>query len=237
VVRLSEGRTAYYKASFQAASSTAPAGVQTIVSSDIAPGTVQAGAWSPALDTDMLQQVLPLLQKLRARRGATGVFCPVSPATLEDTNALQGYVGLLQANPDAAAGIVLDLHHTGLAGLGEAGMRGLAWLASLGATFCLTSDKLQVNDLAALSELGFAFIDVPASTLMRAQHAGQISPAISLVQSAADSNIAIIASAIVHAADTTQLMSLSSLGRGAGFAPPRAVRDPAPDTSSRARVA
>jgi len=237
VVRLSEGRTAYYKASFQAASSTAPSGVQTIVSSDIASGAVQGGAWNPALDMNMLQQVLPLLQKLRARRGATGVFCPVSAATLEDMNALQGYVGLLQANPDAAAGVVLDLHHTGLAGLGEAGMRGLAWLASLGATFCLTSDKLQVSDLPALSELGFAFIDVPASVLMRAQHAGQISPAISLVQSAADSNIAIIASAMVHAADTTQLMNMSSLGRGEGFAPPRAVRDPAHDTSSGARVA
>ena len=235
VVRLAEGRTAYYKASFHLRDHAPANRSQIVVSADLPVLNGQSALWDPALDRQLMQQVLPLLEKLRARRGATGIFCPISTATLENTQALQDLVGVLQANPAAAAGIVLDIHHTALAGLSEAGLQGVAWLASLGATFCLTGEGMLYDELPSLAELGFAFIDVPGAGLAGPAQSGMT--AAQLLQATAASNIALIASGIEHADDATALMDASSLGRGPGFSSPRAVRDRACRPASAAQVA
>ena len=235
VVRLAEGRTAYYKASFHLRDHAPANRSQIVVSADLPVLNGQSSLWDPALDRQLMQQVLPLLEKLRARRGATGIFCPISTATLENTQALQDLVGVLQANPAAAAGIVLDIHHTALADLSEAGLQGVAWLASLGATFCLTGEGMLYDELPSLAELGFAFIDVPGAGLAGPAQSGMT--AAQLLQATAASNIALIASGIEHADDAASLMDASSLGRGPGFSSPRAVRDRACRPASAAQVA
>ncbi len=235
VVRLAEGRTAYYKASFRLRDQSPADLTHIVASADLPVLNGQSRLWDPALDARLLQQILPLLEKLRARRGATGIFCPISVATLENTKALQELVGLLQANPEAAAGIVLDIHHTALAGLSEAGLQGLAWLASLGATFCLTGEGMLYDELPALAELGFAFIDVPGDGLDQPAQPGMT--AEELLQVTEANNIALIASGIQQPDDAASLMHASSLGRGPGFSSPRAVRERALHASSAAQVA
>ncbi len=235
VVRLAEGRTAYYKASFRLRDQSPADLTHIVASADLPVLNGQSRLWDPALDAQLLQQILPLLEKLRARRGATGIFCPISVATLENTKALQELVGLLQANPEAAAGIVLDIHHTALAGLSEAGLQGLAWLASLGATFCLTGEGMLYDELPALAELGFAFIDVPGDGLDQPAQPGMT--AEELLQATEANNIALIASGIQQPDDAASLMHASSLGRGPGFSSPRAVRERALHASSAAQVA
>lgn len=235
VVRLAEGRTAYYKASFRLRDQSPADLTHIVASADLPVLNGQSRLWDPALDAQLLQQILPLLEKLRARRGATGIFCPISVATLENTNALQELVGLLQANPEAAAGIVLDIHQTALAGLSEAGLQGLAWLASLGATFCLTGEGMLYDELPALAELGFAFIDVPGDGLDQPAQPGMT--AEELLQVTEANNIALIASGIQQPDDAASLMHASSLGRGPGFSSPRAVRERALHASSAAQVA
>ena len=235
VVRLAEGRTAYYKASFRARDQSAANPSQIIASADLPVLGGQGNLWDPALDRQLLQQVLPLLEKLRARRGATGIFCPISVATLENTQALQELVGLLQTNPGAAGGIVLDIHNTALAGMSEAGLQGLAWLASLGATFCLTGDGILYDELPALAELGFAFIDVPGAQLAQPVQSGM--SAAQVLQATSDNNIALIASGVEQPDDATSMMHASSLGRGPGFSSPRAVRERAVHPVSAAQVA
>ena len=235
VVRLAEGRTAYYKASFRLRDQSPADLTHIVASADLPVLNGQSRLWDPALDAQLLQQILPLLEKLRARRGATGIFCPISVATLENTKAWQELVGLLQANPGAAAGIVLDIHHTALAGLSEAGLQGLAWLASLGATFCLTGEGMLYDELPALAELGFAFIDVPGDGLDQSAQPGMT--AEELLQVTEANNIALIASGIEQPDDAASLMHASSLGRGPGFSSPRAVRERALHASSAAQVA
>lgn len=235
VVRLAEGRTAYYKASFRLRDQSPADLTHIVASADLPVLNGQSSLWDPALDGQLLQQILPLLEKLRSRRGATGIFCPISVATLENTKALQELVGLLQANPEAAAGIVLDIHHTALAGLSEAGLQGLAWLASLGATFCLTGEGMLYDELPSLSELGFAFIDVPGEGLVQPAQPGMT--ADELLHATEANNIALIASGVEQPDDATSLMHASSLGRGPGFSSPRAVRERALHASSAAQVA
>lgn len=235
VVRLAEGRTAYYKASFRLRDQSPADLTHIVASADLPVLNGHSSLWDPSLDAQLLQQVLPLLEKLRARRGATGIFCPISVATLENTKALQELVGLLQANPQAAAGIVLDIHHTALAGMSEAGLQGLAWLASLGATFCLTGEGMLYDELPALAELGFAFIDVPDQGLVQPAQPGLT--AEELLQVTEANSIALIASGVEQPDDATSLMHASSLGRGPGFSSPRAVRERALHPSSAAQVA
>jgi EAL domain-containing protein (putative c-di-GMP-specific phosphodiesterase class I) len=235
VVRLAEGRTAYYKASFRLRDQSPADLTHIVASADLPVLNGQSSLWDPALDAQLLQQILPLLEKLRARRGATGIFCPISVATLESTKALQELVGLLQANPEGAAGIVLDIHHTALAGLSEAGLQGLAWLASLGATFCLTGDGMLYDELPSLSELGFAFIDVPGEGLTQPAQPGMTAEELLHVTQA--NNIALIASGVEQPDNASSLMHASSLGRGPGFSSPRAVRERALHSSSAAQVA
>ncbi len=237
VVRLAEGRTAYYKASFRTRDQSPSDLTHIVASADLPVLNGQTVLWDPKLDRQLLQQVLPLLEKLRARRGATGIFCPISVATLENTQALQDLVGLLKANPDAAAGIVLDIHHTALAGLSEAGLQGLAWLASLGATFCLTGEGMPFDEISSLAELGFAFIDVPGEGLVQPDLPGDIMTVAELLQMAADNNIALIASGLGQSDEANSLMHASSLGRGPGFSNPRAVRERAAHPSGAAQVA
>ncbi len=235
VVRLAEGRTAYYKASFRLRDQSPADLTHIVASADLPVLNGQSSLWDPALDAQLLQQILPLLEKLRARRGATGIFCPISVATLENTKALQELVGLLQANPEGAAGIVLDIHHTALAGLSEAGLQGLAWLASLGATFCLTGEGMLYDELPSLSELGFAFIDVPGEGLTQPAQPGMT--AEELLHATQANNIALIASGVEQPDNASSLMHASSLGRGPGFSSPRAVRERALHSSSAAQVA
>jgi EAL domain-containing protein (putative c-di-GMP-specific phosphodiesterase class I) len=223
VVRLAEGRTAYYKASLQRPAAVPGGRPHTFVSADINVRDLAAAQWPMRHDLHMLQEVMPVLAKLRARRGATGLFVPLGVATLESKPQLEAVVALLQQNPDAAAGIVLDLNVSALAVMPEAAMRGLAWLASLGATFCLSGASASNNDLAALAELGFAFLDVPEHELV--DGAGQLLPAaLHLRQDAAAHRFTIIASSVSDNARAASLMQAVSLARGPNFASPRALK-------------
>jgi len=212
VVRLSENRTAYYKASLQR-----PGHLAVVSNGD--PGHTGHADH----DIELFRQVLPVMAKLRARRGAAGIFVPVSTATLEDSARLEAYVEALRASPVESAGVVLDIHVSALSTLGEPALRGLAWLASLGATFCLTGPGAAAIDLPALSELGFTFVDVPCCEMVAAN--GQLSPAMGhVMHGLAVSRLTLITSGMTSGDEVAALSRFAVLGRGQAFAAPRAVR-------------
>ena len=236
VVRLGEGRTAYYKASLQRPAQIAGGIPQPAISADLPLRPGMQTQWASHHDLTLLDQVMPVMGKLRARRGATGIFVPVSVATLEGGDSLEALVEVLRSDPDAAAGIVLDINMTALASLPESAMRGLAWLASLGATFCLTGPGAANSDLSALAELGFAFFDVPAPELVG--QAGQPNvDALRFAQAAAAHSFTIIASGIGNNAQAAAVAQAASLARGPGFALPRAVRPHGAGVSADRQVA
>ena len=140
VVRLSESRTAYYKASLQRPGHLAVVG-------DGDPGHTGHADH----DIELFRQVLPVMAKLRARRGVAGIFVPVSTATLEDSARLEAYVAALRASPVESAGVVLDIHVSALSTLGEPALRGLAWLASRAPPSASTGPGAAAIDLPALS--------------------------------------------------------------------------------------
>ena len=220
VVRLSEGRTAYYKATLQVP------GVppRSILSADgNTPDATNAEA-AGRLDLELLNLVMPVLNRLQTRGGASGIFCPLSKATLATRPLLERYVTTLKNNPDAAAGIVLDLNQQTLSQLDEHGMRGLAWLASLGATMCLTGAANQTTDMAALGELGFAFLDMPVPAGETPANAATTSWLSRFSGEAQAHNISLILSGVSSPAVLEPLAQHVNLARGTNFAAPRAVR-------------
>ncbi len=234
VVRLSEGRTAYYKASLQRTGFASDSEGQPVVSADLAWQPGGPSRWDAARDHDLLGQALPVVAKLRARRVTTGLFVPVGMETLEDRAHLEAYVSVLRANPEAAAGIVLDLHVSALSGLSEAALRGLAWLASLGATLCLTGPGAAAMDASALSELGFGFVDVPCSELVDANGQSHKNAGL-LVQSLQVHNLTLIAAGLTDSSQQAGLVPLVSLGRGPVFSAPRALSRPQTQSDQHAR--
>lgn len=223
VVRVAEGRTAYYKATLHRQPQTPGRPGQPVVSADLASPAGAAIQWDPQHDVTLMKEVILIVQTLQARRAATGILVPVSNATLDDPGRLQVLVNMLYQNPEAAAGLVLDIHVSALASLPDSAMQGLAWLASLGASFCLTGAWTSDNDLDALADLGFTFIDVPGGQLVSPQ--AQVLPAAQrLLARAAALNMSVIASGVTDAAQAASVLPVAALARGPAFALPRAVR-------------
>ncbi len=231
VVRVGEGRTAYYKASLQrpAEGPGRPAGLA--VSADLALAEGAASQWDPQHDVTLMSEVIPILQTLRARRGATGILVPVSLATFDDSRRLQALVDMLYQHPDAAAGLVLDIHVSALAALSGNAMQGLAWLASQGASFCLTGPWVSGNDLPSLAELGFTFLDVPHDQLVSVPAARQ------MLAQAASVNFSVIASGVTDAGHAAAILPAGALARGPAYAMPRAVRPGLSGSSIQQQVA
>ena len=138
-MRLANGQTSYYRAS--------------------------SNARSPADEIRLFARIIAVLRHLDSRGRAVGIFCPLSAQAFADNDFLHRLVGFLRRNEDMAGKLVIEISQADLARLTPPGMRGLAWLAQLGATFSLAAASPQGPDLAALRELGFQFVDLDVRTL------------------------------------------------------------------------
>lgn len=229
VVTLHEGRTAYYKASIQ----ELEAGAIPFISADLSLASGQAYRWSAQQGLDLLQQVMPVLSRLRARGGASGIFVPVCLSTLESGDWTGEIATVLEQWPDAVSGLAFDLHVTALGALTGPAVHNLSWLVKRGARFCLTGPGAAGHGGEDLARLGFAFMDVHATELVAAN--GQLSPqAARLMQAAAAHGITLMAHGVSDPAQAVGLVQAVTLGRGRHFSLPRAVRAQ-PDTKHQTR--
>ena len=200
VVRLATGRTAYYRASFKPADG----------------GPVGIGD-----EARFIARVVALLRHLDRRGRAVGVFCRLGPAAFADEAFLRRLVKYLRRNEDVAGKLVVEITQADLAGLSQRGMQGLAWLAELGATFALARATPGSLDLAALSDLGFQFLDIDLAGLP----AGKGGEALRTLAGEAERHaLTLIAGPVRQAGDLGLVEAAASLAHGRHFAPPRRVR-------------
>jgi cyclic-di-GMP phosphodiesterase TipF (flagellum assembly factor) len=204
IVRLETTRTSYYRASFR---SSGPGGESRFVA-----------------------RVVAVLRHLEQRGRAVGVFCPLAGHAFADEHFLRRLVKFLRHNDDVAGKLVIEIAQDDLAGLDRAGMKGLAWLAELGATFCLARASPEGPDLAALRDLGFQFIDIDLASLPPAdperQHLLHV-----LATEAERHDLTLMAGPVREAAELEWLKVSATLGHGPYFARPRRVR---PDVTAPA---
>jgi cyclic-di-GMP phosphodiesterase TipF (flagellum assembly factor) len=202
VVRLESGRTTYYRARFR----------------------LGGGARPEARDeARFIARVVALLRHLDRRGRAVGIFCRLSQEAFADGAFLRRLVKYLRRNEDVAGKLVVEITQGDLAGLSQEGMRGLAWLAELGATFSLARARPGSLDLAALRDLGFQFLDLDLAALASAEQRDP-SRLKALAEEAERHALTLIAGPVGTADDLALARSLASLAHGRRFAPPRRVR-------------
>jgi EAL domain-containing protein (putative c-di-GMP-specific phosphodiesterase class I) len=225
VVRIKEARTVYYRASL------AELGTD---------GTYVSVRKTPALDFECFRQVVPVARRFRARNRIIGIFCPLSPASFSDEEFIARLLELLRQERDVAGGLVVDITQKGLASLEESGLEGLAWLAELGATFCMSHTDVAGPDIPALAHLGFQFIDIDAAIIARSAAASNLSvrePALKLFREAGEHGVSVIAANVADERELEGVVGYASLARGPLFSPPRRVLHHAGATTLESAVA
>ena len=225
VVRIKEARTVYYRASL------AELGTD---------GTYVSVRKTPALDFECFRQVVPVARRFRARNRIIGIFCPLSPASFSDEEFIARLLELLRQERDVAGGLVVDITQKGLASLEESGLEGLAWLAELGATFCMSHTDVAGPDIPALAHLGFQFIDIDAAIIARSAAASNLSvrePALKLFREAGEHGVSVIAANVTDERELEGVVGYASLARGPLFSPPRRVLHHAGATTLESAVA
>src|SRR5262245_1454903 len=225
VVRIKEARTVYYRASL------AELGTD---------GTYVSVRKTPAIDFECFRQVVPVARRFRARNRIIGIFCPLSPASFSDEEFIARLLELLREERDVAGGLVVDITQKGLGSLEESGLEGLAWLAELGATFCMSHTDVAGPDIPALSHLGFQFIDIDAALIARSAAASNLSvrePALKLFREAGEHGVSVIAANVAQERELEGVLGYASLARGALFSPPRRVLHHAGATTLETAVA
>ena len=210
IVRVATGKTAYYRASLRP-------DIDQLVKHSSLPIRGRAIA--------VFEYSAPVIRRLQSRNRAVGLFCPVDALALADENFISRLVQFVEANADVAGSLVIDISQATLAKLGEKGQLGLAHLAQLGATFSLSRCRLDVPDLAALSALGFAFIDADANSLIAARR-NRPCPAGDMLGEARRLGMSLIAANVETQSEVDWLQDNIELARGRHFSPPasRAAR-------------
>ncbi len=163
-----------------------------------------------------------------------GIFCPLSAQAFADNDFLHRLVGFLRRNEDMAGKLVIEIRQADLARLTQPGMRGLAWLAQLGATFSLAAASPQGPDLAALRELGFQFVDLDVRTLP-GESRDRLDALTAFAAETERHDLTVMAGPVADGVDLAWLQHGASLGHGPHFARPRRVRSDFGETRRSAR--
>ncbi|MGE0214038.1 MAG: EAL domain-containing protein [Parvibaculaceae bacterium] len=222
IVRLSEQRTAYYRATLGQEADGGPLSQQMQRLEAARDGRIAT------LDEELFHRVAPVVRHFNAKGKRTGVFCALSAEALADEKFLERLVEFLRGNADIAGGIVAEISQPTLAGLSPEGHKGLAYLAQLGATFSLSEARPDSPDLDLLTKLGFKFIDMDMGAVMRAHGWQGFQPGGAVeafARRAEEAGFTVIAARVESAEDLEAVEDFATLARGRLFAPPRRVRE------------
>jgi len=194
--------------------------------SDMAKGLADKD-YSSLMDMKLFNRLGPVIERLVERGRVASVICPMSEHSFSNPSFLEELTIYLQHHPELARVLVIEISQSNLAGLSQDGMAGLAFLAQIGATFCLGGAGLESPDLASLSSLGFRYLDLDYKDNVERyglQSFGTTGLAVSLRDQASRASISLIGSGFVRKNQYNALNHIVKFGRGRAFSAPRLVR-------------
>ncbi|MDH3740998.1 MAG: EAL domain-containing protein, partial [Hyphomicrobiales bacterium] len=231
IVRLSENRTAYYRATL----SVRHGDGERLPLSRIAREAERDG-YLGELDLSVFERAVPVIRRLQNKGRDISVFCPVNASSFAEETFMQSLLALLDDNADIANALVVEITHTTLSQLSDRGQEGLAHLAQLGATFALSNVHGAVPDLVTLQELGFAFVAADVRLLVALKNESQHS-ADTLFSQIARSRLQLVAADVTKQSELAWIEDVVPLAYGAYFSPPRLVRHDITEPQEHAKVA
>ncbi len=188
---------------------------------------IDKDGYSGVMDMKLFARLGPVIERLATRGKLLGVICPVSRQSFGNHDFLEELTRYLQEYPELARVLVIEISQADLAQLSEDGMAGLAFLAQIGATFCLGGAGLESPDLSTLASLGFRLLDVDYHENMeryKLSGFGSNGLAVQLRKDATKASMNIIGSGLQRKSQKDILNNLIDFGRGPLFSPPRPVR-------------
>lgn len=174
----------------------------------------------PLIDKSSIDEALGLLLRLRGRDPHLCVLVPLGAETLQNATTVSNILEAFAATP-VANGLIVEMPHVVLVGLGEQGLESLAKMARAGMVFALSQASVAVLDLEAMKLLNVKLVGMNASSL-----AGE-APSQSLLgfaQMARLARVNIYVTDVANAAVVPHLAKFARLACGPCFADPRRVR-------------
>ncbi|CAA9336098.1 MAG: FIG00802745: hypothetical protein, partial [uncultured Microvirga sp.] len=208
---------------------------------------------TPDLDRRMLGRVATIARHMAVRGSDAGIACNIAPASLAEPGFLRKLGKLVDAHPDLAGRLVLELPQRCWRSLDAEQAGGLAALRERGLAFSLD----QANDLRldplSLADRGVRFVKLSVAILLdQASSRGLDVEMKDLSAALSRAGIQLVAERVEREEDVPDLIDLDvPLAQGFVFAPPRPVRsdvmngaalaprpaNPPPDPEPQARAA
>ena len=239
VVELATMQTMFYRAELAFQSQGLPQSLEVVRILDMA-DQIAKGGDSAAMDMKLLSRLGPVITKLSQKGRLAGVICPMSEHSFSNQKFLEELTRYLKHHPELARVLVIEISQANLAGLSKDGMTGLAFLAQIGATFCLGGAGLESPDLDSLSSLGFRYFDLDYDDNIARYGLSAFNGhglAVTLRDQARAANIQLIGSGLAHQSQQDALHHILKLGRGTIFSRPRLVRANFAKTTGQAKAA
>ena len=140
--------------------------------------------------------------------------------TLQSQAALAQIMGAIQASP-FANGLIIEVPHVVLAGLGESGLEGLARLARQGLVFALSNASIVGLDLDAMKILNVKLVGLNAASISGGAPSETL---LGFAQLARLARVNIYVTDVTNPASVAPLSAFSRLACGPCFAAPRRVK-------------
>jgi cyclic-di-GMP phosphodiesterase TipF (flagellum assembly factor) len=221
IVTLPQRKVRYYEAICQLRDETG----DILHPADFMPAAEHAGLLG-AIDKLAMQRCIALARRLLMKDKEIGLFCSLSPSTLNDGKLLSELGDVLTANRAIAPSIVLQFPEQTVRAMGSTETEILATISDCGFRFCTSEVKSLRVAPAELAKRGFRFLKVNANLLLKPGYpAAGHSAAAELSDLLATFSIDLVADNVANEATVINLIDRDvRLAQGLLFSPPRRVR-------------
>ncbi len=192
------------------------------------------------LDMRLLESLVDVINRLASRNRHIPIFCQISRHSFASTEFLQELTRFLHDQPKVARSLVIEIAQSELAQLDDEAMAGLAYLARIGAVFCLGGAGLESPDLASLASLGFKYLDLDMDNNTKTYSVSAFvtgGRAFAMRNDAKQHDIAIIGSSLTRKSQHDAFRQFMDFARGPVYSPPRLVKTDKQQSASFSRAA
>ena len=184
------------------------------------------GQFAVSLDSQLLFSAVRVLRTLSELQKRTGLFCPLSAATLENSEAFEDMHTFLSANVALAGSLILEIDQAALEDLNSNGRECLSRLVDLGFPLLLNNIQNFEIDGSLLHSAGFRNLRVSVNELLKISDNGNIDEHVTdFSEEMENCGLTIIVSDIELETQAIHLIDFDlPLGQGSLFSPSRPVK-------------
>lgn len=182
-----------------------------------------------AIDNLLLFRCVQIVRRLSAKDRRTGVFCNLSPESLEDPDFFPQFMDFMRQNSDLSNSLIFEIGQDQFLRRSPEAARNMARLADFGFRFSIDHATDLSADFADMRRAGVKFFKAPGTVLVERLLGGaemmEVAPE-DYVGHLARFGIELIAEKIETEATVVEILDLdAAFGQGHLFGEPRPIRD------------